>query len=136
MITPLRAYQDAIACGQLESNSAQYNIMRQLNNACEKITKRCQLPRFVFKNLQKLRSTRITGFYFHGTVGIGKTMLMDIFFNHLDVQNKLREHFHVFMRRLHHDLRDRQGEVDPLLKVADTFSSKYDVICFDEFFVN
>lgn len=37
------------------------------------------------------------GLYLHGTVGTGKTFLMDLFYNHAPVQQKSRMHFHSFM---------------------------------------
>ena len=37
------------------------------------------------------------GLYLHGTVGTGKTFLMDLFYNHVPVQQKSRMHFHSFM---------------------------------------
>ena len=41
------------------------------------------------------------GLYVHGEVGRGKTMLMDLFFQHSPVQHKRRAHFHEFMAEAH-----------------------------------
>ena len=41
------------------------------------------------------------GLYIHGEVGRGKTMLMDLFFDHSAVVNKRRAHFHEFMAEVH-----------------------------------
>jgi predicted ATPase len=41
------------------------------------------------------------GLYVHGEVGRGKTMLMDLFFQHSPVQHKRRAHFHEFMAEVH-----------------------------------
>src|SRR6266480_7538551 len=41
------------------------------------------------------------GLYVHGDVGRGKTMLMDLFFQHSPVQHKRRAHFHEFMAEVH-----------------------------------
>src|SRR6204780_5749719 len=41
------------------------------------------------------------GLYIHGEVGRGKTMLMDLFFQHSSVAHKRRAHFHEFMAEVH-----------------------------------
>ena len=76
------------------------------------------------------------GLYLWGGVGRGKTYLMDIFFETLPFESKLRVHFHRFMRRVHSDLKQFRGYPNPLEKVAKKISDEADVICFDEFFVS
>jgi len=79
---------------------------------------------------------RIKGLYFWGGVGRGKTYLMDIFFETLPFQQKMRTHFHRFMRRVHRELKELKGQPDPLDIVADKLASEARVLCFDEFFVS
>ena len=76
------------------------------------------------------------GLYFWGGVGRGKTYLMDMFYDSLPFDDKLRVHFHRFMRRVHRELKDLQGHSDPLQKVADNIAAQARVLCFDEFFVS
>jgi cell division protein ZapE len=78
----------------------------------------------------------IDGLYLWGGVGRGKTYLMDNFFESLPFENKMRVHFHRFMRRIHGDLKRLEGEADPLKKVAKTISNETSILCFDEFFVS
>lgn len=88
---------------------------------------------------QKLRAkpkTPLTGLYFWGGVGRGKTYMMDSFFDSLSSPRKLRMHFHRFMHRVHHELKLLKEQQDPLLKVADVLAAEADVLCFDEFFVS
>lgn len=78
----------------------------------------------------------VRGLYFWGGVGRGKTYLMDNFFESLPFEQKLRAHFHRFMRRVHAELKKLDGQKNPLEKVADIIASEARVICFDEFFVS
>lgn len=75
------------------------------------------------------------GLYFWGGVGRGKTYLMDIFFESLPFEQKMRTHFHRFMRRVHSELKTLKSHKDPLNTVADRLADEAWVICFDEFFV-
>lgn len=76
------------------------------------------------------------GLYLHGRVGRGKTLLMDMFFESLATENKLRLHFHHFMFLVHQKLKQIQGTLNPLEHIAAELADKASVICFDEFFVN
>lgn len=76
------------------------------------------------------------GLYLHGGVGRGKSFLMDGFYLQLRAENKMRAHFHQFMRRFHEDMKRRKGESDPLLAVADDISSRFGIVCLDEFHVS
>ncbi len=81
-------------------------------------------------------SEPILGLYFWGGVGRGKTYLMDSFYESLPFPNKMRSHFHRFMRRVHTELKKLDGQKNPLQKVADIIAAEARVICFDEFFVS
>jgi cell division protein ZapE len=78
----------------------------------------------------------VKGLYFWGGVGRGKTYLMDNFYESLPFEQKMRVHFHRFMRRVHGELKQLSGHKNPLQKVAETISAEVRVICFDEFFVS
>jgi len=77
----------------------------------------------------------VTGLYLHGRVGRGKTLLMDMFFEHVNAP-KMRLHFHHFMFLLHQKLAKIQGQENPLDYIAKQLAQQAKVICFDEFFVN
>jgi cell division protein ZapE len=76
------------------------------------------------------------GLYLWGGVGRGKTYLVDTFFECLPFRRKMRVHFHRFMRRVHDELKDLDGQKDPLQKVADRLAEEALVLCFDEFYVS
>ncbi|XP_050520384.1 putative ATPase N2B [Daktulosphaira vitifoliae] len=77
------------------------------------------------------------GLYMHGTVGCGKTMLMDLFFHCCSMKKKRRVHFDEFMLDIHdriHKLRlSSKGNFDSIPMVADTIADQSWLICFDEF---
>jgi cell division protein ZapE len=76
------------------------------------------------------------GLYFWGGVGRGKTYLMDVFFDCLPFEQKMRSHFHRFMQQIHRDLNRLEGEKNPLDIIARDIAANTRVICFDEFFVS
>lgn len=74
------------------------------------------------------------GLYIYGRVGHGKTFLMDLFFDNIDVP-KIREHYYHFMQDVHKKMRLHQGSEDPLKLVAKEFAKECKVLCVDEFHV-
>jgi cell division protein ZapE len=83
------------------------------------------------------------GLYIHGEVGRGKTMLMDLFFQHSPVAHKRRAHFHEFMAEVHERIYGfrqniARGEIADGDVIALTAESIFDqawLLCFDEFHV-
>ncbi|KAL0967748.1 hypothetical protein UPYG_G00256380 [Umbra pygmaea] len=84
------------------------------------------------------------GFYIHGNVGTGKTMLMDMFFSHVNNEHKKRIHFNSFMMDIHKRMHRRKQSTpqqrlgkmftyDPILLVAMEISNETCLLCFDEF---
>ncbi len=85
----------------------------------------------------------VKGIYLYGSVGRGKTMLMDIFFARVPVKRKRRAHFNDFMADAHDRIqrhreavkRGETTETDPIPPVARALASEAWVLCFDEFTV-
>ena len=75
------------------------------------------------------------GLYLWGPVGSGKTYLMDLFYQHLTLP-KSRYHFHQFMHHIQAELSQRQGESNPLARIAKRLSKEVKIICLDEFLVH
>src|SRR5467141_5005565 len=83
------------------------------------------------------------GLYVHGEVGRGKTMLMDLFFQHSSVDHKRRAHFHEFMAEVHERIYGfrqniARGEIADGDVIALTAASIFEqawLLCFDEFHV-
>jgi cell division protein ZapE len=89
------------------------------------------------------RPREIRGLYVHGSVGRGKTMLMDMFFKKASVAKKRRAHFHEFMADVHNRIHEhrqklKNGETrqaDPVPPVAAALYAEAELLCFDEFSV-
>jgi cell division protein ZapE len=83
------------------------------------------------------------GLYIYGEVGRGKTMLMDLFFQHSPIEHKRRAHFHEFMAEVHERIfgfrqNIARGEIADGDVIALTASAIFDeawLLCFDEFHV-
>ncbi|ESO02696.1 hypothetical protein HELRODRAFT_65323, partial [Helobdella robusta] len=88
------------------------------------------------------------GMYLYGGVGCGKTMLMDMFYNIVDIDKsrKKRVHFHEFMLDVHKQIfiqkqktaqegfnLNRSQPYDPIAPVAFDISRQVTLLCFDEF---
>lgn len=85
------------------------------------------------------------GVYIHGTVGSGKTMLMDLFYKTLS-RPKHRAHFNEFMLEIHQSLHKLRSEAKPRINflpfsrqsiisflVKSKMLPSYQVLCLDEF---
>jgi cell division protein ZapE len=78
----------------------------------------------------------VPGLYLWGSVGRGKTFLMDLFVSSLPAGLVLRRHFHRFMRDVQEAMRELGQRQDPLDEVAAGIAAKARVVCLDEFLVN
>jgi cell division protein ZapE len=75
------------------------------------------------------------GLYLWGSVGRGKTLLVDMFFDCLPPDLRKRQHFHSFMRAVHAELKALPKVRDPLAAVARKWAGALRVLCLDEFHV-
>ncbi|XP_031731336.1 lactation elevated protein 1 homolog B isoform X3 [Anarrhichthys ocellatus] len=84
------------------------------------------------------------GVYIYGDVGTGKTMLMDMFYSHVENTRKKRVHFNGFMLDIHKRIHRRKQRLpkrglgkmftyDPISPVAMEISEETCLLCFDEF---
>lgn len=128
-MSPLEQYHQLLNVGEFKSDDQQALVIEKFT-ACYHTLNTSKKTFF-----KRFRSSSIKGFYLWGSVGIGKTALMNIFFDSMTC-TKLRLHFFKFMRDIHQQLQSKQGQKNPLLLIAKEIASEYRVICFDEFFVS
>lgn len=87
------------------------------------------------RQLWRVNDSRLRGIYLFGSVGRGKSVLMDGFCECLNFVRKRRVHFHEFMREVHQHLNEASGQENPLFYVAQQLANQAKVYCLDEFFV-
>ena len=94
-------------------------------------------PLALIQRRLRLRSRESpAGIYLWGSVGRGKTMMMDVFFDTVSGKRKRRVHFHRFMLELHQRLKLLQRQQDPLMQVSREIGQDVALLCLDEFFVS
>ena len=133
LLSPLQRYQQDLLSEAFVSDAAQEGVVNNFQSLYELL--KVSPKRSLWARLSGRPPVPVKGLYLWGGVGRGKTYLMDIFFDALPFEQKMRTHFHRFMRRVHDELFLLKEQKNPLLKVADIIAAEARVICFDEFFV-
>lgn len=137
--SPRSRYRRLVRSGKIAPDPAQSEVVDLLEDLFQSLASaRSERPSLLSRLLPRQRRAvePVRGLYLWGGVGRGKTMLMDLFYECLPADDRLRMHFHRFMHRVHRDLRDLAGTANPLQQVADRFARESSVLCFDEFFVS
>jgi cell division protein ZapE len=132
-------YLRQLAARRAESDAGQLAVLarlERLRTALGNGTKGGRLPRWLGRWTRRAAPPAPRGIYLWGEVGRGKTWLMDLFFESLPFPDKLRAHFHHFMREIHARLRALDGTADPLEQLAAALAERARVICLDELFVS
>ena len=111
----------------LEINQYQLKVIKKLQNFYKKNFKSFF---FNFISKQSLKKS----FYLYGGVGVGKTMILNFFFNQIS-EKKQRQHFNEFMLSFHNFVHERKNkDTDNVIDLfVKDLKSKFDIIYFDEF---
>ena len=112
---------------QLEVNSNQIDIINKLEQYYQNNFQSYFSKLFSKKFFQK-------GFYLYGGVGVGKTMILNFFFDHLK-EKKLRLHFNEFMLSFHDFVhKKKETEEENIINhFVKNLKLKASLIYFDEF---
>ncbi len=128
-MTSLRTtYERLIAEGTLHADPAQEAVLSEF----DRIRDALLVP--VKKGLFRKAPEPPKGLYLWGGVGRGKSMLMDMFVEHLDGIPSRRVHFHAFMQEIHsamHEAR-KTGVDDAIAPVAADVAASVRLLAFDE----
>lgn len=140
-------YVAMVETGVIERDAAQFAVVKRLaalseTLASRQLAKKSSALGWLFGKRQA-SANGIKGLYIWGSVGRGKTMLMDMFYDSAPVAARRRVHFHSFLADVHSRIhayrqRLRTGEVrepDPIGPVAAELAEEATLLCFDEFTV-
>nr|TFG55305.1 MAG: cell division protein ZapE [Hyphomicrobiales bacterium] len=149
---PLARYRALLASGALRAEPEQARVANALQELYRSVRHyRPVSNRGLLRKLLKLRPKRTPprGLYIYGAVGRGKSLLMDLFFESVEVEYKRRVHFNVFMTETHKRLHEwrsmsaheraqrpefiREAGEDPIAPIAKRIMNESWLICFDEF---
>jgi len=131
-MTPKEYYQNELTAGRIRKDDRQLPVVEKLDMIFQELNARANTNGF----LDYFRKKKpVKGLYLWGSIGIGKTFLMDCFYHCLAIP-KMRMHFHQFMLRVHQELQSAEGNKNPLALIAKKIARETSVICFDEFFVS
>ena len=140
-LAPSARYQEGIVAHRWESDPAQRALLAEFDRLHAAL---CAVPAAngsrLFGRLKSLLAGEpaapLQGLYLWGSVGRGKTFLMDLFVSSLPHGIALRRHYHRFMGEVHASLRALGERQSPLLEVAAGLAARCRVLCLDEFLVN
>ena len=133
----LARYQALVAAGELRPDPEQRagaERLTRLQDEREAIPPRGSL----IWRLGRSKPQAPKGVYLWGGVGRGKSMLMDLFHDCLQIKRKRRVHFHEFMIEVHDRLRrERMNERgNPIEPVVAAIAEETRCLAFDEMVVN
>ena len=111
----------------LEVNNNQINVIKKLQDYFNQ-----NFTSTLFKIFKKKNSKK--AFYLHGGVGVGKTMILNFFFDLVN-QDKKKLHFNEFMLEFHDFVHSRKNkdQENIVSKFVKDLKSKLSFIYFDEF---
>jgi len=140
LLAPSARYQEGVAAHRWESDPAQLAMLPEFDRMQAALCTSPEAGNGLFGRLKSLLgnepSASVPGLYLWGSVGRGKTFLMDLFVSSLPRNMARRRHYHRFMGEVHASLRALGDRQNPLIDVAAEIAERCRVLCLDEFMVN
>lgn len=136
----VKFYQSKITAGEISQDVAQLLAVEKLSELEGRLAGYTPPENgFLTSLFGRKDATEVApeGVYLFGGVGRGKTMIMDLFFEHVPFEPKKRFHFNEFMALAHDEIAKfrHSHEGDPVPLVAEKIASDAKLLCFDEFYV-
>ncbi|MDD9978130.1 MAG: cell division protein ZapE, partial [Boseongicola sp.] len=127
------AYEKQVAAGALKRDPAQDAVLRALDEISDALRRAPQKAGGLGWVFAK-KSEPVKGAYIWGGVGRGKSMLMDMFHDHVSIEGTRRVHFHAFMQEVQSALHEarKTGVDDAILPVARDLTKDLRLLCLDE----
>ena len=125
-------YQRRVAAGELTDDPVQRKALPQLDRVRTAVREAPPPPkRGFFRKAAPVPAPK--GLYLWGGVGRGKSMLMDLLYDLVEVP-KQRSHFHAFMQWVHGAIADARakGVDDAIAPVAADLAARVRFLAFDE----
>ncbi len=131
-------YEARVASGALRADPAQHAVLAPLEAVRQWLEENAARRVGLFAGLFARPLAPPKGMYLWGGVGRGKSMLMDLFTDAVDIPQKRRVHFHAFMQEIHRGLHAarKEGVEDPLAPVAEAVIRDTRLLAFDEMQIN
>ena len=127
-------YARLVAEGALTADSAQEAALPALEDIRVHLESTSTRKRGILGGLFHTPEEVPCGLYMWGGVGRGKSMLMDLFVDHLRIGEKRRVHFHAFMQEVHAGINAarKTGVDDAIAPVAAGIADQVRLLAFDE----
>ncbi|KAF8793127.1 AFG1-like ATPase isoform X1 [Argiope bruennichi] len=142
------AYWNKIRNNEITVDKTQLKVIETLEELREKLkTYVVEKPSMFSKLFGKEKQKYPKGIYLYGSVGCGKTMLMDLFYENCPLEKKMRTHFNSFMLDVHSRIHAYKKQTlkntssgsrknlnyDPIGPVARSICDDTWLLCLDEF---
>ncbi|RYD47086.1 MAG: cell division protein ZapE, partial [Sphingomonadales bacterium] len=133
----LPRYRELVEAGELQPDAEQEAAAMRLNTLASHLEAVPKKGSILWRALGR-QPEAPRGVYLWGGVGRGKSMLMDLLFECVDIRRKRRVHFHEFMLEVHARLNEerKKDTQDPVVAVADALAEDIRLLAFDEMVVN
>ena len=134
----LNIYTEYFKKNKLIANDSQIKIMEELTCLHHFIDdyKKNRANKLIslFKKIEVPK-----GLYIYGSVGIGKSMLAELFFKNVNLEKKRQVNFHKFMLEIHQQIHEARNannktidKLDLIKEIAKNLSAKYRLLYIDE----
>ena len=133
------AYDALVAAHELKPDPAQAAVADKLETLARMLERPVEKPGLLGRLFGAKPPPPVRGAYLWGGVGRGKSMLMDLFFQHVSVPPARRIHFPEFMletpariAKARARIQAEGGEGDPIPAVAAQWAAEARLLAFDE----